>query len=100
MSRTARKLKQVEASAENAVKMPQAEPERFALSTSQRLAVESIVAQEQMLEQQQRQLMTNIARTAKDKAALVAEIERAFGLSQGAIGTNYAVINGEVIRQG
>lgn len=91
------------ATAQNAASTPQTEPQAQAipLTTAERIAVEFLIARENVLQQQQREFMANQANLAKDKAALVLEIERAHGVPDGACARGeWSIQGGNIVKQG
>jgi hypothetical protein len=76
------------------------EPTQYELGEGHKLAVEFVVAQENLIQQQQSTLMQRQLEMGKRKTALIAEIEKTHGIPQGSIlGGTWSVIDGVLIKQ-
>jgi hypothetical protein len=76
------------------------EPTQFELGEGHKLAVEYVLAQESVLQQQQQQFMQKQLEVAKRKTALVAEIEKLFNIPDGSILSGvWTIMDGVLIKQ-
>lgn len=69
------------------------------LNTTQKIAVQSIASAQQNLETQRQQLEANAAQVEQERRDVISEIEVAYGLPTGSIGTTHLLTTNELIEQ-